>query len=169
MNEAVFVVGPESSGTKMLAESFVRLGYFGDYGHLQRLDSMRFNGLPERIVLRRSLPHASNWPDLKPVVGKLREASYSVRPVLIWRDKDYCRLSQYNNQQLAAETSTGNIEEALLRVYSDLASINLWPTTVYLEAFVKHSHVRAAFFALFGQSTPDMEYFDPDHKYRAMQ
>ena len=165
MKEAILIVGPESSGTKMLTEAFVRLGYFGDYGHSQRLDDMRFSGRPDRIVLRRSMPHGAEWPNVADIVRRLQDASYHVRPALIWRDKDCCCLSQARNQGHAHEASSRNIPEAIERLFAEFATVRLWPVCAYLGAFVKCPQVRTEFFRLFGEPAPDMAFFDPDQKY----
>jgi len=63
MNKAFFVIGPESSGTRLVTKIFLHMGCYGDDGHNQRLDSMLF---PEDrdIVLRRSIPHRGVFPDI---------------------------------------------------------------------------------------------------------
>lgn len=169
MKEAILIVGPESSGTRMLTEAFVRLGYFGDFGHSQRLDDMRFVGNPDRIVLRRSMPHDAEWPNLAEIIRRMQDASYYVRPVLIWRDKDCCRLSQAANHNHAHETSSSNIPEAIERMFAEFAAVRLWPVCAYLGAFVKYREVRTEFFRRFGEHAPDMEFFDPDRKYLHVQ
>ena len=50
------VIGPESSGTRMLAQAFISSGCFGDAGHSQRLDRDISVGKTPK-VLRSSLPH----------------------------------------------------------------------------------------------------------------
>ena len=165
MKQAVFIVGPESSGTKMLAEAFVRLGYFGDFGFEQRLDDLVFTDGPSKIVLRRSLPHGPLWPGIPAIVDAMTAAKYVVRPVVIFRDKDCCRRSQVATHLHSPEESGRNIRHALETAFESFARRELMPVCVYLGAFVKSDVVRRQFFATFGQQIPDMEFYDPDAKY----
>lgn len=167
MREAVLVVGPESSGTKMLTEAFVRCDYFGDGGFRQRMDDLQFVERPDKIVFRQSLPHGAQWPDLIAIVSAMQTAGYVVRPVLVFRDKDCCRQSQGINQGHSPEASTRNIPKALDQAFTELTAVGLWPLTVYLGAFVKSALVRSAFFSMFGLTVPKMEFVDPDEKYKS--
>jgi hypothetical protein len=150
----------------MLTEAFIRCGFFGDAGHQQRLDDLDFTTRADRIVLRRSVPHGDEWPDLARIVAGLCEAGYTVLPALIWRDKDTTILSQVKNLDRAPQVSRANIPRALILTFSQLAGLGLWPTSVYLGAFVTDAAVREAFFRQFGLAAPAMEFYDPDAKYR---
>lgn len=54
-----FVLGPESTGTRLAARILIAGGAAGDDGHEQRFDQAPFEG--DRVVLRRSLPHRHEW------------------------------------------------------------------------------------------------------------
>lgn len=53
---AFLVLGPESSGTRLVAEILIAGGCVGDSGHEQRFDEQSFGEL-DPIVWRRSEPH----------------------------------------------------------------------------------------------------------------
>ncbi|HVX59975.1 MAG TPA: class I SAM-dependent methyltransferase [Pirellulales bacterium] len=167
MKDAIFILGPEESGTQTITEAFVRGGYYGDFGLEQRMDNLAFDGLPDRIVFRRTLPHGHDWPDVGAIVAKLQERGYRVRPVVIWRDKEMAQLAQTEMHGRDPGTSRDNINLALERIYAGLAGQQLWPETVYLEAFVRYPHVRSEFFRRFELTPPaDMQFPDPDEPYR---
>src|SRR6185437_14276821 len=92
--KAFLVIGPESSGTRMVTDSLIRAGAYGQPGHSQEMDDFSFTGRPEMIVFRRSVPHGDLWPDITRIVRQMIEAGYSVSPIVTYRDKDYCVRSQ---------------------------------------------------------------------------
>lgn len=85
---AVFVVGPESTGTRLLTRLVMECGAQGSGGHQQALD----HGLPVAskapggVVWRRSIPHANRWPPLIGMFADAQEAGY--RPVLLITSRD---------------------------------------------------------------------------------
>ncbi len=78
---AVLVVGPESSGTRLVTRILVRAGCAGDDNHVQWLDWNPPDGQTP-IVWRRSLPHDKSWPDLGEMVRGLRLQGYIVSAVV---------------------------------------------------------------------------------------
>lgn len=90
------IVGPESSGTKVVTALFVKAGCFGDGPqHEQRLDKVVFG--PESLqsigvkpeddlVLRRSVPYGADWPDLKFINNLFTGLEYSPLWVILLRD-----------------------------------------------------------------------------------
>jgi len=71
---AYIVLGGESTGTRMVTRLMLRGGCFGDAGHIQRIDGMikeeRWDELREimdkqPVVFRRSMPHDSNWFNIR--------------------------------------------------------------------------------------------------------
>jgi len=73
-----FVVGGESTGTKLTTEILIHGGCKGDAGDVQLLDDVILNG--DRLinnssyVWRRSVPHANKWWDLSGLYRKFQEA-----------------------------------------------------------------------------------------------
>lgn len=81
---AYLVLGPESSGTKLVTKILMCAGCFGDDGHRQRLDK----AIPDRpcIVWRRSLPYHEKWPDIEQMLAKLAHHQYKARAIVTSRD-----------------------------------------------------------------------------------
>ena len=150
MRKAIFVVGPESSGTRMMTQFFIPRGYKGGGGHSQPWDDMRFRKYPDRIVFRRSMPHGGRWPDLVGIVNKMQAARYVVYPIFTWRDPRYMALSQVNASHV------GNTAEALKNIalavtHLDTAFIELGirPVRVVYEEFISNESFREALHGLF--------------------
>lgn len=82
--EAVLVVGPESTGTRLVTEVMVRAGCHGSAEHQQPWDVQPPDGVSP-VVWRRSVPHAQAWPDLEAMVAALTDRGYAVRAVVTCR------------------------------------------------------------------------------------
>ncbi len=86
MVNAYLVVGPESSGTRLLSKVLMSAGCLGSDQHSQEWDDLKFP-LPEKpIVFRRSLPHDRQWPDIGEIITKMRNAGYNVHVLVTTRD-----------------------------------------------------------------------------------
>lgn len=129
--KAVFVIGPESSGTRLMTRLLIRAGCVGDDTHFQPFDT---HGLPAAsegrdVVWRRSLPHGGQWPDLVGMIQDARELGYDVRVVFMQRDDNVLILSQ------VAATHARTAEEAethIMRAYSDYHDrLNDWRVLHY--------------------------------------
>lgn len=82
--QAVLVCGAESSGTRLVTQLFKLAGFEGDTGHVQRWDTV--TPYAERIVWRRSVPHAGGQPPFGQMVEQLRQAEYAVTACVVTRD-----------------------------------------------------------------------------------
>lgn len=80
---AILVLGPESSGTRMMTKVLIAAGCDGDGDAVQRWDDIIPTG--ELIVWRRSVPHAGRWPDIAQMVKALRAAEYDVSAIVTSR------------------------------------------------------------------------------------
>ena len=89
---AFLVLGPESSGTRLMTKLLISAGCNGDDGNRQRFDAVPAFG--DHVVWRRSLPHGGVWPNLSKCVSRLRSAGYSVLVVVMSRDWNAIQLSQ---------------------------------------------------------------------------
>jgi len=166
MKTAYFVLGPESSGTRMLAQAFVGAGCFGDGGHQQRMDDLDFPGRPDTIVFRQSLPHGDGWPDCTRIIGSMASAGYAVQPVLIVRDKDHTVRSQRaRGHAFFSRRARRRIADALDFAYRQLARVGQTPLVVLYEPFVRHEAVRRAFFEQLCLEYPTMEFFDANARH----
>ncbi len=167
MKKAFFIIGPESSGTRMLTRAFIALGAYGSGGHLQVLDQEGFKGGHEVIVFRRSVPHGKFMPNIVRLIGRMSKNDYEIIPILIVRDKDSCAASQVKNKHAKSLTEARkSIEEAVAHVYEQLASSGYHPVVIHYDQLVTSRSVREAFFKSLGYDHPDMEFYDGNEKYK---
>jgi len=160
-------MGPESSGTRMLTKAFCSLGIYGDYKHKQRMDDLDFSKTPDKIIVRRSLPHGDVWPAIADLIKLMKQAGYEIIvPLLILRDKDATIKSQLRHQHAATvPESRANIQFSIDYMLKQLSEVGLYPRVIVYEPFVKHEKVRDAFFTSLGLAVPIMSFFDANEKY----
>ncbi len=167
MKTAYFVMGPESSGTRMLTKSLCAVGIYGDFKHKQRMDDLDFSKTPDKIVIRRSLPHGDAWPAIADLINLMKQAEYRIIiPILILRDKDATVKSQLRHAHAkTVPESKANIQFSIDHMMRQLAEVGLWPIVVPYEPFVKYEKVREAFFRHLGLPIPIMAFYDANEKY----
>lgn len=167
MKTAFFILGPESSGTRMLTKAFCTVGVYGDFKHKQRMDDLDFSKTPEKIVLRRSLPHGDQWPLISETIASMKQAGYGVVvPIIILRDKEATANSQLRHAHAkTVPEANGSIQFAVDFAYKELSQAGLYPIVVCYEPFVKHEGVRKAFFRSVGLPEPVMAFYDANEKY----
>jgi hypothetical protein len=139
---AVLVVGPESSGTRLLTRVLIEgCGLRGDYDHEQRWDHAlpRYDG--SSIVWRRSYPHFGHWPSLVALWDRLTSAGYADVRALITVRARYATVSS----QLAAphvrsaREADSNIQSAYRSILDELTSSATLPFMVVpYESLVLH-------------------------------
>lgn len=174
MKIAFFVLGPESSGTRMMAQAFVTLGIYGDYTHGQRLDkNLRnndFKKIPNLIVIRRSIPHGVDWVKISEIVKKLESFEYDVVPIFITREREATAKSQVKHHHTPdIKTAHAHISKAINHIYRGLAVAGKNPHVIHYEPFVQFQRVRKMFFAQFGLGLPKMEFYNANDKYKKNQ
>jgi hypothetical protein len=159
--KAYLVVGPESSGTRMITKALIECGIPGDAGHTQMVDS--FVGESRNVfVVRRSLPHGGVWPPLLSMKKRFIESGYQIIPIVIYRDERITALSQIRNHHAR------NVREARKKIKTAKNIIKMTfedPIVVQYETFVGDSRIRKAFFSQLGLEEPDMEFYDGNAKY----
>ena len=86
MNKRCFLVlGPEGSGTYMMAEALTEAGC--EYVNSEyNLGNFLAACQHDTIVIRRSLPHAGEWIDLQGLVEEIWFANYEIVPVVLVRE-----------------------------------------------------------------------------------
>lgn len=99
--QAFIVLGPESSGTRMMARLFIEAGAVGDHGHAQRLDTE--TPTAPVIVIRRSYPYRKEWPNLRKLAARLQGAGYQVRAVVIVRSLQYTMQSTQRQKHVRGD------------------------------------------------------------------
>lgn len=161
---AFFVVGPESSGTRMLTRAFMSIGFFGDDGHDQAFDSLDFKNCEHNwIVFRRSVPHNGEWPHLDALRQAMVIGGYNVTPVAIFRDPEVTARSQVKaNHCNAIEQARLNVLSARNLIFAYLGIHNL--IMVDYEQF-GHDKYRAHIFEQMGLPCPSGHFSNSNEKY----
>lgn len=143
MKRAILVAGAESSGTRLVSRILIAAGCVGDGDHVQRWDVQLPTEEP-LIVLRRSMPHAKSWPDLRYLAAKLASRNYEVTVLVIVRDRTATVDSQIKTGHVATtEQAHAHIHEAYLRVFGFLAESGLPYVIVPYESLASKPSVRA--------------------------
>lgn len=84
---AFLVLGSEGSGTHMMRNALVEAEcHWEQWFEEVEIDDIDFMELPDRIVIRRSLPHAGKWPSLRQLIQKLEDADYSIHAIYMVRN-----------------------------------------------------------------------------------
>lgn len=164
---AFLVLGPESSGTKMLTRSIMLAGAYGQDTHVQKMDDLNFGDRPPLIVFRRSIPHASKTPNIKKIYDLISKAGYKVTPIFIRRNDSCTANSQIRNGYV------NNIQDALINmeyadnvVLSAFGKIGVQVIRVKYEPFVTNPEIREKFFNILGLEEPvSMTYYNANEKY----
>lgn len=131
MKRVFIIVGPESSGTRVVTRLFCMAGCVGDYEHEQRLDKFVYEndvGIDETlgeghetIVLRRSIPHyPDKRPDILGIGAMFQEAGYEPYYVVTMRDWTCNALSKVVAGHCPAWPEA---KECLTKEWADIGSI----------------------------------------------
>jgi hypothetical protein len=128
MNEqkrAFFIIGPESSGTRLLTHILIDAGCYGNDGHYQSMDGRGYRGefydRPPRIVFRRSVPHAGLWPPIQKLIERMRQAGYEVTVLVTVRDLTATARSQVlRNHEASTLKAHDNIDRAYRWIFDEV-------------------------------------------------
>lgn len=166
---AYLVVGPESSGTRMLTQYLMYCGAFGDAGHSQRLINLDFSDRPDVIVLRYSLPHARRWPNIAKTLEAMRKHGYAPFPLITIRNKYYMVRSQIAAGHVPNEsTASDNIDRAIVMACRTLKDLS--PILVSYEMFVTRQDYRHEIARRLGVDNSlaeaKMEFYNANDKYK---
>jgi len=112
----LFVFGPESGGTRGTTRFMIEHGnYWGTDEHIQPLDDFIYGRIPidsivpsdvEKVVFRRSIPHAGNYSDLNRIDTQFLNAGYSTKWLVVVRDLAEIVRSKLSRQHAADETDS---------------------------------------------------------------
>ena len=164
---AYLVAGCESSGTRMLTQSVITTGVWGDGGHDQRFDSADITALPDRIVVRRSVPYGAgrqnHYPDLSFLRTILEDAGYEVIPLVIVRDRDANAKSM---KQRGHVTSRQLAYERYDKANAQIAEQLPDAIQIQYSRFVQDATYRREVFSQAGLPAPTLTYRDADQKYK---
>lgn len=126
--KAIIVVGPESSGTRLLTRLLVAAGCDGDAN-----SEVAHNGWPQRwdtqdpkhdqdIVIRRSLPYHPfrTWPDIKALCKRFKKLGYQVKIVAIDRSDKALASSQVAHGWVATKKQSHDEHDACKQIMKGL-------------------------------------------------
>jgi len=174
---AYFVMGPESSGNRMMTKAIESAHDFGDGGYnlpLSRYDWKEkwkdLSKAPERITFVRSIPTGSRpnkeWFPIAEECMKMESSGYRILPIVLHRDIRYTVLSQLKHGHvLSHKEGAGNISQAYEHIFDQLSVIHLFPIVVKYERFVTSEVYRKILFENIGLEPPQMEFFNANEQY----
>ena len=134
---AYLVLGPESSGTRMMTRLLLASGCIGDGDHAQRWDEQLPDG-ETPIVWRRSLPHGGEWPSLDLMTHKLRKHGYAVFAVVMTRDWTAVARSQMEHWNHSWESALDNLRTAYPYIFASLLKFQVPYVMVSYESLVQY-------------------------------
>lgn len=171
------IVGPESSGTKIVTALFVNAGCFGDGPqHKQRLDKFIFG--PESlqslgvkpeddIVLRRSVPYGPSWPDLCFINGLFVFQGYRPLWIILLRDWT-CNVMSKIKQKHKTDIDEANrfLFKEIRDIFSQVLSMNV-PFFVLNTSllFERKEQALTRLSEITGLRFDCSEVFNPDNQY----
>lgn len=166
---AYFVIGPEGSGTHMMRNALVSAGCHWEqwYEEVDE-DKLNFDGPAQKLVIRRSMPHAHKWPKLAKIHKLLEEAGYRVFVIFTIRDFNASAISVINRGY------GKKVEDCYINQFSLLIQLGEYldlcvdpERFVYstYEAFVGSVGFRKWLFERLGLEMPEIEVYDGNTKY----
>ena len=125
-NRAYLILGPESSGTRLMAKILIKAGCLGTDDHVQSFDTEDLPEPTQPIVWRRSVPHGEDWINIANMVYRMEEAGYCVTIIITNRDWYAMGLSQVRQGHANTfDTAIKNIERAERFIYSNIFSVGV--------------------------------------------
>ena len=143
-NKCVFVIGPESSGSKLVAKICSHVLGIHEFGHW---DGTAWSNKGEHAVLHRSLPYQnpSIFPDLNQWVDNKR-AEYDISFILTTRDISMSHLSRYERWEKQTETSERETETAramMVEILNGPEKSLLWSYETFM--FLKMDYLKTLY------------------------
>jgi LPS sulfotransferase NodH len=121
MKIAYLVIGPESSGTRMMTKILLKAGCSGSGEYSQPWDSGAFKG--PKVVWRRSAPHGGKWVSSKQMINRCIAEGYTPKLIIMNRDWIAVSSSQVaHNHSGNLTQALGKIRRAYKEIYQDLLS-----------------------------------------------
>jgi len=167
MAHAYLVVGPESSGTRLMTRIIMACGVKGDDGHRQRWDDLNFPPARQDIVFRRSIPHGGIIPDIPTIVNKMEGRGYTVMMVVMVRDPYVMAKSQIRNRHVNDLVEAyANIANAYRLIANYVGTGRVPSFFVPLEALVLHHQAARYITSLLGLHLRErVDIYDPNAPY----
>lgn len=129
MSKAIIVVDPESSGTKLITELFIKAGCLKDYTHEQRFDEKFENNIDtdwpnQDIVFRRSIPHAKVWNKPIDLVQRFKNIGYNPFLIVTFREFIPNAFSKINNDHSDEKNAYSDFINQLRFIFHSLSMID---------------------------------------------
>jgi hypothetical protein len=142
MKDAILVLGPESTGTRLATSLLLAGGCAGDATHFQPFDSWQF-GDAEKIVWRRSFPWTIHrlWPEIgADLLRPLHACGYEVRKAVVTtRDWYATAQSQVRQKHVSSEAAAlENMAIAYREIFRQLELYRIAPRVLAYDALIAH-------------------------------
>lgn len=137
--QAMLVMGPESSGTRLVTRILVEAGCDGDWTHAQRFDTPPLPEPVRPIVWRRSVPHARHWPRFYVWAAAVRHAGYEPMAVVVIRETTALVRSQMSYGHVSdVSQALNHIQRAQIMIHASLVNERIPFYTLPLEGLILH-------------------------------
>lgn len=140
LKRAYLVLGPESSGTRLITRILIAGGCHGTDDHVQAFDRCIPDPLTP-IVWRRSLPHGHNheWPNIKNLIWYLINLGRDVNVVCCTRDMECTIDSQLFWGHVTTDAAARqNIIRAYREMFDGVQSLGVKCQVVSYESLIAH-------------------------------
>lgn len=146
--QMIFVFGPESGGTRGATRFLIERGnYWGTDEHIQPLDEFIYGRKPidnivpsdvDKIIFRRSVPHANNFEDLNIIDTKFLNAGYKTTWLIVLRDFSEIVRSKVSRQHSLDKTQAWmhtiyQVNWIFERIEIKSSSVFFFPYTTYIK------------------------------------
>jgi hypothetical protein len=144
----VFVFGPESGGTRGSIRFLMEKGdYWGTDAHIQPLDDFVYGRASissivpkdvERIVFRRSIPHAGNFDDLNKIDTMFLNAGYQTTWLVVIRELSEIVRSKISRQHAKDMTDAWmqtvyQYNYIFMQIASKSSDVYFFPYTTFMK------------------------------------
>jgi hypothetical protein len=150
----------------MLAKAFVRAGVFGDASHVQRMDFLNFDGYPDDIMFRNSIPHAHVMMPIAKITGIMESFGYEVIHIVIDREDKYIALSKVRRgHQPDVETALESLPIERAHIAEQMEAMGVQPVLVQYENFIGNAAERRTLFESYSLPEPVMHFWNANDTY----
>jgi hypothetical protein len=180
-----FILGPESSGNRMMCDAIEFSNYFGigglnktnsyEYKSKWNTETSIYDGLikhsPKLALFTRSIPRGSypnkEYIDIDKVCTQVINAGYTVIPIIMYRDIDYICKSQVARHHVGSyEEAVDIVEFAYQYISNSFFALKIPALTVHYHPFVTRYVYRKTIFSLLDLQYPEgFEFRNENAKY----
>ena len=139
MKKLIFVLGPETTGTRFWTGLFVQAGCFGKGSDVQDLISLMQESNLDHVqtaVWRYSYPMGDIWPDLDEIIGIAKKAGFDQFQAAITH-RDWLCISRFDLKRF------NRLQQAYLQIYRNLEKFNIPFTHLNYESAIHYGSTYA--------------------------